>query len=179
LAACILLLGAGPSAHASASPDPTQRCAAAAQPVEIYDALSKDPDAPLDDAIAAALGASEAFRKCAVFASVRGNVEDLHFMQVSAAHYRYEAGRLSFASGDYSQARVQLNGARDLVAETIAWQRPAMPDQPAQSAQERQSIYRASGVAVRDAANALLAKIPVPTGVSTAPATTPATGAPK
>ncbi len=152
---------------------------AAAQSVEAYDALSKDPEAPLEDAIAAALSASEAFRKCAVFASVRGNVEDLHLMQVSAAQYRYAAGRLSFAAGDYSQARVQLNAARDLVAETIAWQRPAVPDQPVQSAQERQSDYRASALAVRDAASALLAKIPVPTGVSTAPATTPATSEPK
>jgi hypothetical protein len=161
LAAGIAWLGASPAP--GASPLAEASCPHAAPEVDAYDALAMSPGVPADDVIAAALDASGAYDRCAAFASTRGYVEDLHYAQVRSARYHYAAGRLYFSSGDYAQARRELGIARALVADTIDWMHPSA------------SKYRAEALAVRDDAGALLAKIPLPTGISTAPARTPAT----
>lgn len=160
-----LCLGASPAPFVPASPaasplgDP--RCTAATQPIAAYEALATDPETPDDDVIAAARSVSLAYDHCAVFSSVRGNNEDARLMLVRAAQYRYYAGDRYFEAGDYAQARAELNAARGMLKDTIAVQPP--------------SRYRAFALSVRDAADALIQKIPVPTGISTAPATVPAT----
>jgi hypothetical protein len=166
LAAGIALLGATtPMPGPTASPFLDARCPHAIPAVESYDALAKDPDLLPNGVIAAALDASAAYDKCATFAATRGNLEGVHYAQVRSATYHYDAGGLYFASDDYAQARRELGIARALVQDTLAW--------------PKTSLFRADALALRDAADALLAKIPVPTGLSTAPAITPATSAPK
>ena len=167
-----MLLGASPAPEetpapepsALPSPAPSARCPGAAEPVARFAALDADPDADVDDAVAAASSVSDAYALCAAFAAARGNLENLHDMQVRSAYYHYAAGRLYFIAEAYSQAHAQLDAARGLVAETIA---------------DNRSAFRAQALAVRDAATGLIRRIPVPTGVSTAPAITPATALPK
>ncbi len=175
LAACLAWFGATSAPDAPPSPAPSARCKDAAEPLERYQTAAGDPDETFA-AVAPALDVSQAYDRCAAFAAARGNAEDLHDMQVRAAYYRYVAGRIFFIAEDYSQAREQLDDARKLVADTIAWTEAAANEVPGS---RRESRYRPAALTVRDAANALLAKIPVPTGISTAPATTPATGEPK
>jgi len=160
LAAAIALLGATPTPAPTASPFLDARCPHAIPAVQTYEALAKDPDLLPGGVIAAALDASAAYDKCATFAATRGNVEDLNYAQIRSATYHYDAGGLYFASEDYAQARRELSIARTLVQNTLEWRQT--------------SRFRADAIAVRDAADALLAKIPLPTGISTAPAITPA-----
>ena len=160
LAAAIALLGATTPVP-TASPFLDARCPHAIPAVETYEALAKDPDLLPNGVIAAALDASAAYDKCATFAGTRGNIEDVHYAQVRSAMYHYDAGRLYFSSDDYAQARRELGIARALVQDTLAW--------------PKTSLFRADALALRDAADTLLAKIPVPTGLSTAPAIRPAT----
>jgi hypothetical protein len=159
------LLGAAPAPSPTASPFLDPRCPHAIPAAEAYDALAKDPDLLPAGVIAAALDASAAYDKCATSAATRGNLEDLHYAHVRSATYHYDAGRLYFSTDDYAQARRELGIARALVQDTLDSPKP--------------SLFRADALALRDAADALLAKIPVPTGLPTAPAITTATPAPK
>jgi len=162
--ALFAFVAAEPTAQPPATPPAETRCAQAASAIAAYDAVANDAGTSSDDAATAALSVSAAYDKCAAFASARGEVADLQYLQVRSAHYHYVAANLYFSADDYPRVHEQLEIALALIENAIA---------------DRRSQSHAAALGVRSEVNALYAKIPVPTGISTAPATYPARSAPR
>ena len=109
---------AAPAAEATFT-DPT--CPNAVAPVIEYTAKAKDPGTTLDAAITGAQRVVDAYDQCAKEKLSRGEIQNLHYAQLSSAQWNYVVGGWQHLAGNDDLARTAYQTTVKLTQNIIDW----------------------------------------------------------
>jgi hypothetical protein len=183
LALCLGILAPAAGVDAAGAGVSDSMCPGATKPVRDYVEKTKNPATSLDEAVALAQKAVDAYDLCASEALGSGATDNLHYAQLWSARYEYAIGGWQHLAENDGLARVALERSIALAQEIIDW-RPASQVAYGSNdvnvgqgsvhnanANSSNSRFHDEAVQVRDAALKALAQLSKPGAASPAPAT--------
>jgi len=100
-------------------------CTQATKPVREYFDKTKDQTTTLDEAVALAQKAVDAYDLCAAENATNNTVDDLQYAHLSAARFEYVVGGWQHLAGNEGLARAALDRSVKLAQDIVDWRPPS------------------------------------------------------